>query len=77
MPKSKHSPNWGGARAGAGRKSPLSLYERAKRRVDGSKLLSPFEDFIFSDWSNNDEHLEWVITTPVIEILDWIAHCKN
>lgn len=67
------STNHGGSRLGAGR-PPESLHDRALRRVQASRQLSQYEDFIMADWNDwneGDEHWQWVLTTPIREIVDW------
>ena len=44
---------------------------RAHRRVRRSQRLREHFDVIFADWSEGDEHLEWIATAPFREILDW------
>lgn len=68
MPGTKsHS---GGARIRAGR-PPESLHDRALSRVRRSPQLSQYEQFIMADWPAGDEHLRWVLTASVREIVDW------
>ena len=47
------------------------LERTARNRVDSTEALKPFEATIFYDWPNWDEHLEWIATAPVAEIVDW------
>ena len=49
----------------------LTLRERAERRVSRSPKLSQYNDVIFYDWPNRKEHLEWVVSAPVDEIISW------
>ena len=49
----------------------LTLRERAERRVSRSPKLSQYNDVIFYDWPNMKEHLEWVVSAPVDEIISW------
>jgi len=44
---------------------------RAHARVNETPELAAHRDTIFGDWPNLDEHLEWVVTAPVAEIVDW------
>ncbi len=50
---------------------------RIKRRAADrmkSHLLVPYKDILIDyDWTNYDEHIEWVAEAPLYEILDW---CK-
>ena len=62
--------NSGGERRGAGR-PPMSLRDRAERRVDGSKQLSAHYDTIMADWNEGDEHWQWVLTAKVVDIIGW------
>lgn len=49
-----------------------AMWQRARQRVEGNAELSPwFEVILMQDWDNMDEHLEWVCTAPVAEIVDW------
>jgi hypothetical protein len=48
------------------------LFEKARSRVMRSPALSRHADFILADWNEGDEHLRWVISATVREILDWI-----
>jgi len=50
-----------------------NLYEEAKRRVKANSELASHTDFILADWSEGDEHWEWVVSASVEEILDWVA----
>jgi hypothetical protein len=43
----------------------------AHERVNNIPELQKYEDIIFYDWSNWDEHIEWVATAPIDEIVDW------
>ena len=47
------------------------LLNTAHERVDNIPELREYEDIIFYDWSNWDEHIEWVATAPIDEIVDW------
>ena len=42
-----------------------------KTRIENSEVLAQYEDIIFSDWNEGEEHLEWVATAPESEIEDW------
>jgi thiaminase len=46
-------------------------YDRARLRVSNSPALKSYEDIIFYDWPEGDEHLTWVATAPIKEIVDW------
>jgi hypothetical protein len=45
--------------------------EQARRRVSETPELDEWSDVIFYDWWNWDEHMEWIATAPVAEIVDW------
>lgn len=47
------------------------LYDKAKRYVQDTPELAPYEDIIFYDWPEGDESLEWVLTASVREVVDW------
>jgi hypothetical protein len=53
------------------------LYQRAVRRVLASPRLSKYEDIIFADWSEGDDHLRWVATATVKEIESWAKQIKE
>lgn len=42
-----------------------------RARVNGNAKLSAHSKTIFSDWPNWAEHMEWVATASVREIVDW------
>jgi Arc/MetJ-type ribon-helix-helix transcriptional regulator len=54
-----------------------SLYDQARQRVDNTPELQPFEDTIFYDWPEGDDHWKWVATAPVPEIVDWAETVGN
>lgn len=47
------------------------LYQRAVSRVARSPRLRKYDSIIFSDWSEGDDHLRWVIRGTVGEIESW------
>jgi hypothetical protein len=49
----------------------LSLEEQARRRVNNTPELKAIESVIFYDWPNWDEHMLWVVLSPVETIIDW------
>ena len=49
------------------------LYVLAVQRVEDVPALREIADFILTDWPNWREHLEWVLTAPVSDILAWHA----
>lgn len=48
-----------------------ALYRKACSRVARSPRLSKYEDIIFGDWPEGDDHLRWVISGSVSEIEAW------
>jgi len=50
---------------------PISLFERARARVNGSEDLLEYGDVILYDWAEGDEHWEWVLSADEGEILEW------
>ena len=44
---------------------------KARRRVERNIKLRQFSGIIFSDWPNWEEHMEWVATATVAEIISW------
>jgi hypothetical protein len=47
--------------------------ELAEKRVNDTPELKTHSDTIFYDWNNWDEHVEWVATAPIEEIIEWAA----
>ena len=47
------------------------LERRARQRVADVPELAEYDDAIFADWPNWQEHLQWLIDAPVDHILDW------
>ena len=43
----------------------------AVARVDSTPELSNFSNVIFCEWENEDDHLRWVATADVNEIVHW------
>ena len=43
----------------------------AQKRVDDTPELQPYREIIFYDWIEGNEHIRWVATAPIREILDW------
>ena len=44
---------------------------RAHRRVRSSPRLREHFETIFYDWSEGEEHYQWVAEAPFMEIVDW------
>ena len=48
------------------------LYRKAERRISDTPELEPYRSVLIEyDWPNWEEHIEWVATGDVEEILDW------
>ena len=45
--------------------------QRIEQRFAGHPELEQFRAVIFADWPEGEDHLEWVATAPVAEIVDW------
>lgn len=43
----------------------------AEARVSAESELAPHAEIIFYDWHEGDNHLQWIATAPVAEIVDW------
>ena len=48
-----------------------NVFDAAERRVNETPELQPYRDVIFAGWVEGIEHLDWVATAPVAEIVDW------
>ena len=57
--------------------SMSELERKARRRVAVQPRLWKHRAVIFHDWSNWEEHMDWVLHAPVSEILDWIEDIKR
>lgn len=53
------------------------LYEQAKAHVEDTPELAPYVDIILYDWTEGDEHLEWVLSAPVGEVVDWAERIRR
>jgi hypothetical protein len=53
------------------------LYDAARRRVERSPQLRPYEEIILGDWSPWPDHLRWVIRGRVSEIEGWAKKIKE
>ena len=49
----------------------MSVHDQARQRVQDTPQLQPYRDVIFYDWPEGDEHLNWIATAPLAEIVDW------
>jgi hypothetical protein len=59
------------------REETMNTETAARQRVNATPELAVYEDIIFYDWPNWDEHLEWVATAPVEEIVQWAATVRR
>ena len=50
---------------------------RARQRVQDTSELQLYRDVIFADWPEGDEHLEWVASAPVAEIVRWAQQIER
>ena len=49
----------------------MTAYERMQQRIDNEASLADYRDLLEYDWSEGEEHQEWVATAPPAEILSW------
>jgi hypothetical protein len=54
-----------------------SLYEDAMARVRSSDSLAKFEDYIFQEWPEGDEHWIWIASADEAELLSWAESLRN
>ncbi len=47
------------------------MEQEARERVSATPELAAHQDIIFYDWSNWDEHMTWIATAPIAEIVSW------
>jgi hypothetical protein len=47
------------------------LTDRAKARLAQHPALEPYEDIIYYDWPEGDDHALWLCTAEISEILSW------
>ena len=45
---------------------------KARNRISEMNFIADQIDFIFADWPNWDEHIEWLLTATRDEITSWI-----
>lgn len=45
--------------------------EQAKSRIEKMDFTQAQQDFIFADWPEGEEHLDWLITATREEIISW------
>jgi hypothetical protein len=59
------------------RKNEMSTKEeRARYRIGKGGFTQAQQDFIFADWPNWSEHIEWLLTASKQDILSWIKASK-
>jgi hypothetical protein len=51
-------------------------FDEAKTKISEMNFGDSEMDFIFADWDNMDEHIDWLLTATREEIADWIASSK-
>jgi hypothetical protein len=49
----------------------MDYEQQARTRVENTPELGSHDTTIFYDRPNWDEHMEWIATAPVAEILNW------
>jgi hypothetical protein len=50
----------------------------AQQRVNQSIELRPFYDIIVEyDWPNIQDHIDWVCTAPIADILEWAQDIRK
>jgi len=49
----------------------LTQEEQAHARIDEMGFTDEQQDFIFSDWDNQTEHIDWLLTASKTEITNW------
>ena len=64
--------------------NPSTVYIGDQVEIDGQNFgvaddpnLSKHETTIFYDWSNWDEHMEWIATAPVEKIVAWVEEIEG
>jgi hypothetical protein len=48
-----------------------ALYDAAAMQVEREPDLLPYRETILHEWTEGDDHWQWVITAPVAEIVEW------
>ncbi len=48
-----------------------AIEEQARQRVAETPELTEHESTIFYDWQNWDEHMRWLVSATVDEIVEW------
>ena len=49
----------------------MNTEQQARQRVSETPELDAVSDTIFYDWPNWSEHMQWIATAPIAEIVDW------
>lgn len=49
----------------------------AREKVENTPGLKAIEDILFYDWPNWNEHMQWIVETPVNKILDWAMSVED
>ena len=50
--------------------------KRARRRVLDTPELAAHESVIMADWTEGDEHWQWIATATIDEIVSWAEHVE-
>lgn len=48
-----------------------SRFDLAAIRVQNNEDLRPYASIFLADWTEGDEHFDWVLEAPVAELVDW------
>jgi len=51
--------------------SVIDFEASARTRVDKTPSLHPYREIIFYDWTEGDDHLKWISSASLREIMDW------
>lgn len=51
----------------------MNTEQQARQRVSETPGLDAWSEIIFYDWPNWNEHMQWIATAPIAEIIDWAA----
>jgi len=54
-----------------------AIEQQARQRVEGTPRLKVHEEIILADWPNWDEHMMWVVTAPIEQIVDWAEEIEQ
>lgn len=54
-----------------------ALWEQARYHVEHNPRLQPHADIILGDWTEGDEHLEWVYSAHPDEVLAWAEEIER